>query len=254
MASQEPNAGASSLSDSIARVSLQNLISERVLQSSSMDSYRHNGHALVFGHNADISRDSFCDKDTTLEGDCSVHGQSKIYNSALRDAKLFQVRSRNAVFSDSVVVASHLTDTIIEKSYVSSAWLTDARLQECDIRSYLSSGETAYITIRKVFLRDVVIDGAVSLFGPWTLDGPYYIREGQWSRAPRAFILDGENGVRVGITEGWGETLCIGQRVHPMAQWLKAGPRLAQRIGWTEDQVNRVRLFIEELRDVRIAA
>lgn len=211
--------------------------------------YRHNGHAAVYDHLSDISRDSQCDKATTLENESFVHSSELIATSLSRsrvgNSYLVDTAVENSVISDSRVVNS-----IIRDSFVTDAAVGGSSLADCCIRAF----GRLKPSLLKVKLTGVVVDGGAILRGPWVLDGSFYVTEGEWHRPPRSMMLVSESGISVGLTEGWNGKVAIGQRMHDGSQWLRVGPRLGRIAGWTEAEVNMARLFIESVLDEQIAA
>jgi hypothetical protein len=101
-----------------------------------------------------------------------------------------------------------------------------------------------------VFLQGVRVEGRAELQGPWRMIcAGAFIHQGEWQRAPRHILIRGENGVSVAVsecTEGWAH---IGCRCREIGFWLKCGPRIGRRLGWTEEQIERCRVFFESLKE-----
>lgn len=210
--------------------------------------YRHNGNALVFDHVSDISRDSFCDKESELHNGSFVHS-STLFCTTLDNSKVFKSNLHNCGIDDSVICGVSASHAAIIRSYVTDAIITKG----CYLEDVLIRGhqDDPPVLERVRLSGGVVVDGGVTLEG-FSLSGPHYVCDGNWQRAPRTMVIEWESGGSLGITEGWGGMLCVGQRVHPIEQWLRCGRKLANRLHWPEEQVRRVLEFAEELQDVRI--
>jgi len=123
--------------------------------------------------------------------------------------------------------------------------ITASVLRDCIIR---------HSALHRVSLSGVVVDGA-KLQGPWELHGLARIHGGLWARPPKFLQITGENGLDVGLTEchkpGYAH---ISSRCHKISEWLKFGPRLGRRLGWTPEQVASAYQFIEHLDTKEAAA
>lgn len=189
---------------------------------------RHkNGSGKVYNE-AFVSRDSYLDNKSTVEGDCNLH-RCGIYNSAVKDSALF---------------ACAMTGGVIIDSQISDAVISHSALTNCIV-----SGMS---TLSRVTLTEVAVDGAAQLIGPWKLEGPYHIQDGIWHRPPRTLLLEDECGIRVGITEGT-DGAFIACEYRGIDEWLKSGIRIGLHLGWPEYLCRKAFDFIQELRDVPLS-
>ena len=127
------------------------------------------------------------------------------------------------------------------------------------VNSQIAESSVVGATIRNSVLYKVKVEGRVilgdvvaetcQLLGDWKLEGIAHIPTGIWHRAPRFQLITGENGVEVGLTESTDGQAMMACWRKPIVSWLKAGPRLGKKHGWTGEQVETARRFYQELLD-----
>lgn len=193
---------------------------------------RHvNGGAQKVGSEVHVSADSFCDGRSVLQGTSHVFG-SMLLNGHLKDSQSFNseflhVEAVKGVFVESRCLQLTVRDSVLHKVTV-------------------VGGKFGRIAL------DQVVAENCELRGHWTLEGNARIPTGIWHRAPRYKLITGENGVEVGLTESTeGHALMACWR-KPITKWLKYGPRLGIKHGWTAQQIEDARLFFQDLLDVKI--
>jgi hypothetical protein len=212
-------------------------------------SYRHNGHALVKDNLSDISRDSFCDRDTEIDKESFIHS-SYLRASVIESGRIADSRLFNCVVLNSSLFDLRANESVVQASFLTHADIERCRLDDCLIRP----GDGGTPKLKDVGLQGVVVDGSVDLEGGWILEGNYYIHCGKWNRSPRAMMLSSEGGIRVGLSECTDGRAHIGQRCHSIEQWLRVGPRLGRMIGWDIETVGFARLFLESLQESKLEA
>jgi len=193
-----------------------------------MLSYRRhaNGGGKLYKEQVFVSRDSFVDADSEIYGDCTIH-HSRIHKSHISNSQLSLTDSVDSVITS----GSSLTSSQLYKSTV--------------LNSILCGGAS----VRDIFLTEVTVDGPAQLVGPWALRGPFYVREGTWTRPPRGIVLEDESGIHAAVTESVPGYAYIACEHKPIADWLKRGERIGLALGWSEDLVSKARMFMEELAD-----
>lgn len=194
---------------------------------------RHpNGGALKIGLEVHVSLDSFCDRTTEISGD------SAILQCTLKDAIV-----TNSKIFDCAAETVWLDNSICSRSSLQGIFATECILDRVIASNHGSGGI--------IYLKDVVAE-TCELHGAWKLEGNARIPTGIWHRPPRFCRITGENGVDVGLTESTeGHALMACWR-KPITTWLKAGPRLGRKHGWTAEQIRAAKEFYEELADVRM--
>ena len=203
--------------------------------------YRHNGHAQVLDNLSDISRDSFCDYDSSLEGESFIHC-SRLLSSAVQTTRCYRTFLTRSCARNSTLCNVQAEDAVLIDSFVTDATLNRCVLTDCLVRG----NQQAQPRLTSTSLNGVVVEGEVELSNVH-LTGNYWIHAGVWSRNPRTMTLEDESGVRVGLTECIDQHCHIGQRCHSIKQWLQVGPRLGRMIGWSDELVAHAALFIESL-------
>lgn len=194
--------------------------------------HRHrNGNGKVYGDIADVSRD------TLLESGSAVYG-----NSSIAESQIYAVSAiHDSTLCDAIVQWSYIERGIIYKAQLTDCLVIDSTVRACEGKSPVLNGTR---------LRRVAVEGDVWL-GRWILDGPYHIREGVWTRAPRTLHLTHESGIDVGLTEGWNGRAFIACNERPVAEWLKHGIRIGLKLGWPLELAQQAHRFMEELADVK---
>ncbi len=194
---------------------------------------RHvNGGAQKVGSEVHVSADSFADAYCALAGNTNVFNSSLIH-SHLQFCQVFNSRLVFANGRGSVYSASSLQNALLKESVV-------------DRVKILGSDYSTPLR-----LKDVVAENC-ELYGNWTLEGNARIPTGIWHRAPRYRHIIGENGVSVGLTESTAGHALMACWRKPITKWLKFGPRLGTKHGWSSQQIEDARLFFQELLDVPI--
>lgn len=168
--------------------------------------YRYpNGGAQCSGFDHDFSADCFLDHQTLIEG----------------RTVLTKTFSRCSFLKDVIAIDSRLVF---------------AQLRDCIVRR---------ANVVQVQLVGVVVTDA-QLLGPWKLEGLAQIHGGTWSRPPMFKEIEGGNGLHVGLTEcHLSGRVHFSSRCHEAAQWMRSGPRLGRKLGWTEAQIKEAYSFCE---------
>jgi hypothetical protein len=190
---------------------------------------RHpNGGALKIGVEVHVSADSFCDEDT------KIFGTSAVIKSTVRASTIANVQ----VFSSQVSVC-HATGSVITESRLDRLFAADCVLDRVLV---CGAPET------KIELIDVVAENC-ELHGTWRLEGNARIPTGTWYRPPRYLRITGDNGVDIGLTESTDGHALMACWRKPITTWLKAGPRLGIKHGWSSEQIEAAKQFYESLLD-----
>lgn len=225
-----------------------------------MKPYRHrNGNGLAYGEGVHLSADTFFDKDSEAHGETLLLSSSAA-GSSFEDSFAYLSRfSRielEAPFSpgppphvpclvrNSRVSHARVIGSVVLDSSIAEAEIINCRLRDCVVEPLHGIGPM----LLSVRLEGVTVSGDVCLRGPWEMRGPYRIDAGEWGRSPIHKLIEGENGVSVGLsecTEGRAHVAC---RCAPVERWLTKGPRVARRLGWTEGQISSAVAFLEGLR------
>jgi hypothetical protein len=93
----------------------------------------------------------------------------------------------------------------------------------------------------------VTVYGDVTLCGPWGLElEGAHIHAGEWNEQPRHLLVEGE-GIHVAVLECTDGRAHMGCACRPVTHWLKKGPRLARRLGWSEEQIETCLTFLKSL-------
>lgn len=182
---------------------------------------RHkNGNGRIYGNDAEISLDSYLDKES------SIGDKAQCFNGAI-------IRS---VLADNVSVAGYPNPIKIADCELSG----NTRLWQCP-------------SLREVSLRDVSVYGNARLIGPWSLSERVRIHQGEWLKPPRYQVIEG-NGIRTVISECANNCFHIGCWALPYNVWTR--PKYRQRIGavagWTPAQVEETYQWFTRWREPRI--
>lgn len=147
---------------------------------------------------------------------------------------------------ESVFVSS---DSYVDRE---SAVCGDSHISSSRISKSLIIDSTIHRgTLQDVKLNRVVVDGTVSLVGPWELSGPAYIRSGVWRRSPKHLILAHESGIHVGLTESTNGRAFIACNERSVEDWLKFGIRIGLHLKWPRELCEQAYRFMEELYESR---
>lgn len=168
-----------------------------------------NGGAQILGTEPYITKDSYCD------GNSSIQGESNIFASTL--------------------ISSSVIDSSIAESSIVGARVSDSVLYKVKVEG-------------QIVLSDVVAE-TCQLLGNWRLEAIAHIPTGIWHRAPRFQLITGDNGVRVGLTESTNGHAMMACWRKPLTSWLKYGPRLGGRHSWTAEQIATAKRFFEMVLD-----
>lgn len=204
--------------------------------------YRHkNGGGLkVFP--AQASPNSLIDGLSTIEGESNVYASS-LKDSALKDTFAFDSGLAYATVADSRLADSRIINSDIVGCDVVGAYVEKSRLKDC--RVFADCGQP---TLYGVTLAGVTVYGDTALNGPWGLElEGAHIHAGEWREQPRHTLIEGE-GIHIALVECTEGRAHMGCTCRSVEHWLKKGPGLGRRLGWSEDQVESARVFLEGLR------
>jgi hypothetical protein len=198
-----------------------------------MQTYRH-PHGNGLKHlPAEASPDTFLDSDSTLEGESRVYASS-IQHSALRDTFTFAATIRDSVAADSRIVDAEVYQSDVRTSDVAGMGVSVEECQLTDCRVFADDGHAPQLLA--VGLVGVSVYAGAILRGPWELDLPgAHIHAGTWTAPPRHVLIEG-NGIHEAVVECTEGRAHLGCSCKPVSYWLKVGPRLAQKFGWTDEQ------------------
>lgn len=173
------------------------------------ESLHRNGGARVIGYEPYITKDSYCDEHSQIQGESHIFASTLISSSVI-----------DSSISESSVIGGRIDDSVLYKVKVEG----------------------------QIELTNVVAE-TCQLFGNWKLDAPIHIHEGVWYQPPRFELITGENGVMTGIAECRPGHAMLACWCKPISELIHAGPRLGVRRGWTTEQINKAKLFYEMLAD-----
>jgi hypothetical protein len=174
-----------------------------------MIGYHPKGRGTIHGLDAFVSHDS------RLDFTSSVRGQSHVFDSVIAEgSNILNSQLSNCALWESLIVDSILCSTVAIDVQLDSVVVEDCKLN-----------------------------------GPWHLDAPIHMRDGIWNRPPRYHIIKGENGVQVGLAESLNGFAFMACYHKPLQKWLKYGPRLGQKHGWENSQIQEARDFFTMLLD-----
>jgi hypothetical protein len=162
--------------------------------------------------------------------DCSVTGKSYV----VENARVFGGRFTNSYIGGDVVVAGDPTvveSTIRGESITGSPYLTNCLMLEnaevCDDAHVIGDSKDEKIVITD----SALVYGTALLVGRFEVNGRMRINSGVWRRAPRHIDLG-----FVSITESKTGAM-VDCRDRTLAYWVKFGPKLGERWGWSQSQV-----------------
>lgn len=208
-----------------------------------MKIYRHrNGNGSVVGEGAHVSADTFLNRESTVEGESSIHA-SAVSASALRDVFAYESTLQHSAIADSRLARAHVV-----RSHVQGSAVVDGAIIASNLRGV--TVEPAYgfsPHVKGVTLEDVIVSGGVALEGEWEMRGRYRIDRGLWERAPRHMEIEGSNGVHVGVSECTPGLAHVACRCKSIEFWLGRGVSIAARLGWTKEQIEECRNFLKSL-------
>lgn len=189
---------------------------------------RGRGWILDYG---DVSRGSFISKDSVVKDRARVRDATLINQScAADDSQILGGTLDRAYVGGKTITAGNplLCDqTIAQCRSISGA----PKIYSSVLTDIVEIWDTPQLV--RVHLREgVYVYGDAKLFGPWELGGFARIHEGTWMRPPRYVKL--EHAVVTECIEG---RLLVECRCRTREWWLKFGPDLAQRDGWSEAQI-----------------
>lgn len=191
-----------------------------------------------------ISQDSFANPATRISN------HSQVIASSIQDSKVCQ-----STVSHSTIQASNLNSSTVVNSSILASHVRHSCAVECRIeRSTLQSVVIASLRGEKpcaegVDLRSCTIEGNVKLVGPWSIDGPARMHEGEWYRPPRFRVITSENGIFAVLTECISGRALIACNCQDMRRWLRSGPRLGRFLGWPAGLVREAAITFEEWLD-----
>lgn len=205
--------------------------------------YRHKNGGGLKVYPAQASPDSFLDKTSTAEGESNVY-ESSLEGSALKDTFAYSSTVISATVAGSRLADAYLDNADIISSEIVGAHVRNSRLTDCRVYSN-DQDKPALVGVSLV---GVTVYGSALLCGTWGLDLPgAHIHAGIWNCQPRHILIEGE-GIHQAVLECTEGRAHMGCECRPITYWLERGPRFARRFGWTEEQTEQCRTFLQSLQ------
>lgn len=208
--------------------------------------YRHaNGRGWLLDH-ADANKAAHISRDSIAQGNAIVRDARLLNGScADEDCQIFGGTLDRAYVGGKTLVAGDpllAEETIVKCKSISGR----PRIFHSILGGIVDVFDEP--TIAEVNLVDgVMVYGDAMLVGPWELGGFARIHEGVWCRPPRYVQL--EHAV---ITECVDGKLLIECRCRTRDYWLKHGPKLARRDGWSEKQIEETFAAVRDFSQLAV--
>lgn len=184
---------------------------------------RHrNGNGKIFGNDAEVDKETFLDRTSSVGDNAEVHNSSIGQNSIVCD--------------NAQVVNASLSNTTTREN---------ARITGCSGTVFIADSEISGESriwgapcIQGVNLRNARVFGDAILIGEWALDEYVRIHTGVWHRPPRYRLIEGDN-INVILSECVDGHFHLGCWCLPRETWFRKGyrERLGKRSGWTPAQI-----------------
>lgn len=209
-----------------------------------MNTYRHQNGGGLKVYPAQASPDCSLDKNSTIEGETSLSYMCVVRDSAVKDTfAAGYVVIRHSLLADARLSHARADNSDIVRTEIVMAQVNGCRLSD----SRIYGGKDGEPYLEQVSLKGVHVSGSAELYGPWGLNLPgAHIHAGEWEEPPRHLAIEGE-GVHVAVLECTDGRAHMGCACRPVSHWLAKGPRLARRLGWNEEQIERCLNFLRSL-------
>jgi hypothetical protein len=180
-------------------------------------------------HSAFLDKGSIAAQSAQLR-DCSVFGKSYVEGNA----RVFGGQITDSYVSGSVVIAGNPTivksivqgESITGRPHLNHCTMFD-KAEVCDDAQILGDSIDKNITITD----SALVYGTAVLVGHFEVNGRMRINSGVWRRVPRHIDLG-----YVSVTESKTGAM-VDCRDRSLAYWVKFGPKLGERWGWSQSQI-----------------